>query len=131
MKEIVNGSLRKMSVENNEVVNYQFRSLADPSQQKNSNEVSQFNYTPVNPLIGKTLQLAFSGNIYCINCGRHTKKSFSQGYCYVCFRNLPENDICIMSPEKCHFIWALAVMKAGAKSIAFNLMWCIYQIHRR
>ncbi len=57
----------------------------------------------LNPLIDQSLQIEFSGNIFCINCGRKTKKSFNQGYCYPCFRKLARCDSCIISPEKCHF----------------------------
>ncbi len=58
---------------------------------------------PMNPLIGQQVTLTHSGSIVCINCERTTQKSFSQGYCYNCFRTLPECDQCIMSPEKCHY----------------------------
>lgn len=58
---------------------------------------------PVNDLIGRRVRLDFGGVIRCINCDRATKKSFSQGYCYPCFRKLAACDNCIMSPEKCHF----------------------------
>jgi len=58
---------------------------------------------PVNALIGETIHLEFMGDIHCVHCGRRSKKSFSQGYCYPCFTRLPQCDTCIMSPEKCHF----------------------------
>ncbi|MDG2501391.1 MAG: DUF2797 domain-containing protein [Porticoccaceae bacterium] len=57
----------------------------------------------MNALIGKTISIEHIGDIHCIHCGRRTKKSFSQGYCYPCFSKLPQCDTCIMSPEKCHF----------------------------
>lgn len=57
----------------------------------------------LNPLIGRTLRLRFDGAIHCVACGRETKKSFNQGYCFPCVRKLPECDICIVSPEKCHY----------------------------
>ncbi|KAA8686834.1 Uncharacterized protein ALO80_00741 [Pseudomonas caricapapayae] len=56
----------------------------------------------VNPLIGKTLRLEFLGAIHCSHCGRKTKSSYSQGYCYPCMLKLAQCDMCIMSPEKCH-----------------------------
>ena len=58
---------------------------------------------PVNPLLGKRVRLEFLGAIHCSHCGRKTKKSFSQGYCYPCFTKLAQCDSCIVSPEKCHF----------------------------
>jgi hypothetical protein len=57
----------------------------------------------VNPLIGKTLRLQYLQQITCIECGRKTKTSFNQGYCYPCFQSLAQCDSCIVSPEKCHF----------------------------
>lgn len=57
----------------------------------------------LNALIGQTVSLKFTGNIYCINCKKKSNKSFSQGYCYSCFIKLAACDSCIMSPEKCHY----------------------------
>ncbi|NBB09603.1 DUF2797 domain-containing protein [Pseudomonas sp. SLFW] len=57
---------------------------------------------PVNPLIGKSVRLEYLGAIHCSHCGRRTKTSFSQGYCYPCMQKLAQCDVCIMSPEKCH-----------------------------
>ncbi|NQX88009.1 MAG: DUF2797 domain-containing protein [Halioglobus sp.] len=58
---------------------------------------------PLNPFLGQSLQLDFAGSINCIHCGRKTNKSFSQGYCYPCFKRLAQCDSCIVSPEKCHY----------------------------
>jgi hypothetical protein len=57
----------------------------------------------LNLKIGKGIGLRFTGKIFCVHCGTQIKKSFSQGYCYKCFVTLPETDMCIVSPEKCHF----------------------------
>lgn len=57
----------------------------------------------LNDLIGVRLRLEFGGAIHCLHCGRKTKKSFNQGYCYPCFQTLAQCDSCIVSPEKCHF----------------------------
>jgi hypothetical protein len=58
---------------------------------------------PLNNLLGKRIKLEYSGQINCMHCGRVTKKSFNQGFCYPCFRKLAQCDSCIMSPEKCHY----------------------------
>ena len=58
---------------------------------------------PLNEAIGKTIAIEHIGDIHCIHCGRRSKKSFSQGYCYPCYTKLPQCDTCIMSPERCHF----------------------------
>jgi len=58
---------------------------------------------PVNQYLGRQLQLDYLGAINCIHCDRKTNKSFSQGYCYPCFKRLAQCDVCIVSPEKCHY----------------------------
>ncbi len=58
---------------------------------------------PLNPFIGKPINLVYTGNIFCVHCGRATKKSFNQGYCYPCFISLAQCDMCIMKPETCHY----------------------------
>ncbi|MCP5207080.1 MAG: DUF2797 domain-containing protein [Hahellaceae bacterium] len=58
---------------------------------------------PLNGYLGKQIKIEFTGQISCENCGRKTKKSFSQGYCYPCMMKLAACDACIMSPEKCHY----------------------------
>ncbi|KAB2824579.1 DUF2797 domain-containing protein [Aliivibrio finisterrensis] len=57
----------------------------------------------LNALIGQTLTLAHTGNIFCCSCGKKTKKSYSQGHCFVCMKKLASCDMCIMKPETCHF----------------------------
>jgi len=58
---------------------------------------------PLNQYIGHPLKLEFLGEINCKNCGRITKKSFSQGFCFPCMRKLARCDMCILKPEICHF----------------------------
>ena len=57
----------------------------------------------LNNVIGQRLTLTHSGNIFCNNCGKKTKKSYSQGHCFVCTQKLASCDLCIMKPETCHF----------------------------
>lgn len=89
MAELARGSLSKLVARLEAPVRYAFRL----DQQE----------LPVNPLIGKTLRLEYLGAIHCTHCGRKTKTSFSQGYCYPCMQKLAQCDICIMSPERCHY----------------------------
>jgi len=58
---------------------------------------------PLKESLGQNVLLKFSGEIFCIHCNRKTKKSFSQGYCYPCFKKLAQCDMCIVKPETCHF----------------------------
>lgn len=53
----------------------------------------------MNDLVGKPIRLRFLGQINCIHCGKKTKTSFSQGYCYSCFTTLPQTDVSIVHPE--------------------------------
>ncbi|MCL7940989.1 DUF2797 domain-containing protein [Halomonas sp. ATCH28] len=57
----------------------------------------------LNARLGKPLRLEWTGAIACTHCGRATRKSFAQGYCYPCFKRLAQCDTCIMKPELCHF----------------------------
>lgn len=58
---------------------------------------------PLGSVLGLDVRIQSLGQINCQACGRKTKKSYSQGYCYPCFKRLPQCDTCIMSPEKCHY----------------------------
>ena len=58
---------------------------------------------PMNPLVDAQVRLEFLGQISCVHCGRATKKSFNQGYCYPCFTKLAQCDTCVIKPELCHY----------------------------
>jgi len=55
----------------------------------------------MNQWIGKHIQFRFDGEIYCLDCGKRTKKSFNQGFCYPCFQSSPMSAECIIKPELC------------------------------
>lgn len=55
----------------------------------------------MNALIGKNIRIEFQNEIYCIKCGRKTKKSFGQGFCYPCLISAPEAEDCVLRPELC------------------------------
>lgn len=86
---IASGNLRKMLTQLSTQVHYQL-----PIGEER---------VDLNPLIGSHLAFEFTGTINCVACSRKTSKSFNQGHCFPCFRKLAACDICIMSPEKCHF----------------------------
>jgi hypothetical protein len=54
---------------------------------------------PMNELIGKPITLKFTGQINCISCGKRTKTSFGQGFCYNCLQTAPEASETVMRPE--------------------------------
>jgi len=55
----------------------------------------------VNELLGRKIHMHYLHRINCIKCGRLTKTSFAQGYCYPCFTTAPETGDCILRPELC------------------------------
>lgn len=85
---MVSGHLRKMKVELESPVRYTL--LLDDYEQL------------LNQFIGHKISFQFSGDIHCQACGRKTKKSYSQGFCYPCAQKLAQCDLCIMRPETCH-----------------------------
>jgi len=89
VQTLAQGTLRKMLSRLENPVHYSVR-LGD-------------SVIPVNPLLGQKLVMRFNGQINCVHCGRNTKSSFNQGYCYPCFQRLAQCDSCIIHPEKCHF----------------------------
>ena len=87
MQLIGRGTLRKMNSRIEKTVQYAM-SLSE----------SEF---PLNSMINSDTKIVFTGNIYCVECGRKTKKSFNQGYCYPCFQKLQQFFTCLIHPEKC------------------------------
>ncbi|NOY95395.1 MAG: DUF2797 domain-containing protein [Chlorobi bacterium] len=85
------GNILKMRAELTSPINYFFRIGNDE--------------IPMNPLLGKAITLKFTGKINCISCGKKTKTSFNQGFCYNCLRKAPEASETIIRPElsKAHF----------------------------
>ena len=81
------GNLHKMRTEFNTPVNYYLTLGGD--------EIC------LNDYLGKDFKIEFLGEINCIKCGRLTKKSFSQGFCYPCFSTAPETEDCVLRPELC------------------------------
>jgi hypothetical protein len=57
----------------------------------------------ISEYLGKKIVLKHTGKIFCQGCNTEIKKSYAQGYCYPCMVKLPECDICIVRPEKCHY----------------------------
>lgn len=53
----------------------------------------------MNALLGQEIRLRFDGQINCICCGKRTKTSFAQGFCFNCFKTSPEASESVMNPE--------------------------------
>lgn len=59
--------------------------------------------TSLNELIGTTVIIKFTGKIECVGCGRNIKKTYQQGYCFPCTQKLAACDLCVLSPDRCHY----------------------------
>lgn len=57
----------------------------------------------LNDFLGKKFTLEFTGKIICSGCGKTIKKSYQQGYCFLCTQRLAQCDFCILKPERCHY----------------------------
>jgi hypothetical protein len=80
--------------------------LIKMSSKLNGNNVSYFltldeDEIDMTQLLDKGLKLTYQNKINCIKCGKETKKSFGQGFCYPCFTTAPEADECVLRPERC------------------------------
>jgi len=53
----------------------------------------------MNSIIGREISLNFTGQINCISCGKQTKTSFGQGFCYNCLQTAPEASESVVRPE--------------------------------
>lgn len=85
----LSGTLSKMVVSATQPVSYQLP-LSD-------------HLVPLNDYLGQTLNLNFTGAIFCTNCDTRIKKSYQDGYCFPCVQRLARADLCIVKPERCHF----------------------------
>ena len=102
----VTGSLAKMQISTGDPVEYRLP-LTEAG-------------IAMNPLLGERVEFRFGGDISCLHCGRRTKKSYSQGFCYPCFKKLPQCDLCIMSPDRCHYDAGTCRDPAWAQSFCFQ-----------
>ena len=58
-------------------------------------------FVNLNPLIGHNIKVSFLDEFFCIKCNNKIKKTFAQGYCFPCFRDIPETSECILRPQLC------------------------------
>lgn len=80
------GNIKKMNVELNKQIQY-FMNLSTRIH--------------MNDIIGQEIKIEWFGIINCVKCGKITKKSFGEGFCYNCFISAPESSECIIRPELC------------------------------
>lgn len=58
---------------------------------------------PLVEALGRGLEIRFLGRISCRHCGAVTQRSYGGGYCYPCFKTLARCDLCVVSPDRCHY----------------------------
>ncbi len=56
---------------------------------------------PVGP--GERISFAHAGGFQCQGCGK-TVKSLLRGFCYPCGTRKAAADLCVLSPDRCHFL---------------------------
>lgn len=71
-------------------------------------------------IVGQDIELEWTGNIYCVSCGKKTPKSYSQGHCFKCFKTKASCDMCIMKPETCHYHLGTCREDSFALSVCFQ-----------
>lgn len=58
---------------------------------------------PLRAWLGAGIEIITDGEIRCRHCDAITRVSYGNGHCYNCFRALPGCDLCMRSPDRCHF----------------------------
>lgn len=98
MQQVLFGLLDKMRTRLNQdsTVEYEFTVFENGNAEKEQ-------HLALNGLVGKEIKLHFTGNIFCQNCFKKTKKSYGGGFCYPCTMKLAACDMCILKPEQCHY----------------------------
>lgn len=83
----VSGQLEKMTHEDGQPIEYSL--------------VLDEENTPITHRVGKNASIKFLGKIACVECKKNIKKTYGEGFCYPCFTELPETDLCMVKPELC------------------------------
>jgi hypothetical protein len=66
-------------------------------------ELSDGGAIDLNERIGAGFEIQYQGSTVCRHCGREGRRSFGGGYCYDCFTTLARCDLCVVSPDRCHY----------------------------
>jgi uncharacterized protein DUF2797 len=53
--------------------------------------------------LGAQLRIESLRRVTCRNCGTVTERRYGDGYCYRCFSTLARCDLCVVSPDRCHY----------------------------
>lgn len=70
--------------------------------------------------LGHFIEIAWTGRIFCMACGKQTPKSYAQGYCFLCFKRVPQTDLCMVKPETCHYHLGTCRDPSFAQQVCFQ-----------
>ena len=59
--------------------------------------------TILNDWLGHGVTLTYLNLSVCRHCNKGVRKLYGGGHCYDCFTTLARCDLCVMSPDRCHF----------------------------
>jgi hypothetical protein len=93
----VEGPLTKLIIEPDDPVSYSLRVGHD------GDDAGSVDLLALNAFLGTGLEIRFLDRISCRFCQSPTAKSYGGGYCYPCFKKLARCDLCVMSPDRCHY----------------------------
>ena len=57
----------------------------------------------LNEWLGHGVTFSYLKVSHCRHCDKNVRKLYGGGHCYECFTTLARCDLCIMSPDRCHF----------------------------
>ena len=68
-------------------------------------QLAQASADPINlsQYLGCHIELRWLGTKGCRNCNQVLSRQYGGGYCYDCFSTLAQCDLCIVSPDRCHW----------------------------
>ncbi len=89
------GILAKLGVEDADPVRYRLRDAGTGGGERTADQA-------LTPYVGAEVSVRFLGEIRCTLCGRATKSTYGDGYCFPCSQTRAEADLCIVRPELCH-----------------------------
>ena len=104
MPKVISGQLSKMTHKEGTPIQY-LLNLGEDSY-------------PLTSKVGRIVNIKYTGKITCVGCGRNIKKTYSDGYCFPCARDLPENDICSVRQKNVSMIRETKLIESFIKNTA-------------
>ncbi len=102
MREIWSGTWGKLAAADGDPVAYALRDRGHSAAADTNSAAARAPDLPLNDLLGRSLEIRFTGQIACTACGRAVKKTFGEGFCFPCSQSRADADLCMVKPELCH-----------------------------